>query len=59
MTVTRRSLIILALASITVVASVIDGVVNGWTVLGGICVAGFVLVIALQLAELTRAKHHS
>ncbi len=59
MTVTRRSLIILALASITVVASLIDAVVNGWTVLGGICVAGFVLVIALALAELSRAKHHS
>jgi len=59
MTVTRRTLIILAAASFTLVASVIDGVVDGWTVLGGICVACFVLVIALQLAELSRAKHRS
>ena len=59
MTVTRRSLVILALVSFTVVATVIDGVVNGWTALGGVTVGCFVGVIALQLAEMRRAKHHS
>jgi len=42
----------------TLIAVVIDGLVNGWTVLGGISVAAFAIVIALQLAELRRAKHH-
>jgi len=58
MAVPRRSLVILVAVGFTLVATVIDGVVNGWTALGGITVGGFVLVIALQLAEMRRAKHH-
>lgn len=59
MTVVQRTLLVIALMTFGLIATVIDSVDHGWTVLGTIGAACFALVIAAELAILARAKPHA
>ena len=59
MTLLTRSVIVVGLMSVALVASVIDGLDNGWTTLGVVAVVCFAVTIVAQLDLLRRAKRHA
>ena len=59
MTLERRSVLVVALLTLALVASVIDGLNSGWTTLSVVGAGCFVGAIVAQLVALRRAKQHS